>query len=412
MADNDTNKNKPHKPSDKKILALYGKMKQLIWVSHHLNEIPLTSTHVIIKTGRGLEIAKIVGLVVYKHGSFRWDAERVSKYYEEQNPGEIIANDGELVRIATPQDISEWKHLEASTDKEVTACERIIKELNLDMKLAECEHIFGGERIIFYFTAEGRVDFRELVKRLAKEFQTRIEMRQIGARDEAKILCDFETCGQHCCCSRYLKVLKPVNMRMAKLQKATLDPSKISGYCGRLKCCLRYEDDCYRDLKKKLPNKGKWVTCDEGTGQIVDTQVLTQLVVVRSADGKRFAVSVDEIKIIDKPEDADNQQNQTRGKPQQRTRQNDNKQNEKSEKPEQSKQDQTPPAEDKPQQQQEKNNNNDKSNKPENRPNKNRRKKRGNRNRKKRGGRKDNSQQGDNKNKSNNNNPQGNSNGS
>ena len=113
------------------------------------------------------------------------------------------------------------------------------------MKIVDAEHIFGGERIVFYFMAEGRVDFRELVRRLAQEYQTRIEMRQIGSRDEAKLLGDVESCGQECCCLQFLQLLKPVNMRMAKMQKATLDPSKISGYCGRLKCCLRYEDETY-----------------------------------------------------------------------------------------------------------------------------------------------------------------------
>ena len=123
------------------------------------------------------------------------------------------------------------------------------------MKIVDAEHIFGGERIVFYFMAEGRVDFRELVRKLAQEYQTRIEMRQIGSRDEAKLLGDVESCGQECCCLQFLQLLKPVNMRMAKMQKATLDPSKISGYCGRLKCCLRYEDETYMDLKKSLPRK-------------------------------------------------------------------------------------------------------------------------------------------------------------
>ena len=106
--------------------------------------------------------------------------------------------------------------------------------------------------------AETRVDFRDLVRLLAKEYQTRIEMRQIGSRDEAKLMSDYENCGQQCCCGRFMQMLKPVNMRMAKLQKATLDPSKISGYCGRLKCCLRFEDDTYRDLRESLPKRGAY----------------------------------------------------------------------------------------------------------------------------------------------------------
>jgi cell fate regulator YaaT (PSP1 superfamily) len=117
----------------------------------------------------------------------------------------------------------------------------------------DVEHLFGGERIIVYYLAEGRVDFRELVRRLATEFQTRIEMRQIGVRDEAKLLADYGDCGKTVCCNSHLVEMPPVSMKMAKLQKATLDPTKISGRCGRLKCCLRYEYDTYLDLQAALP---------------------------------------------------------------------------------------------------------------------------------------------------------------
>ncbi len=166
------------------------------------------------------------------------------------------------------------------------------------MKIVDAEHIFGGERIIFYFMSDGRVDFRELVKKVAHEYQTRIEMHQIGSRDEAKLLGDVESCGQQCCCQRFLKLLKPVNMRMAKMQKATLDPAKISGYCGRLKCCLRYEDKTYTELKKRLPKKNTRVKTIHGQGKVVDTQILTQLVMVEYESGEKAAVSVDEIEII------------------------------------------------------------------------------------------------------------------
>jgi len=126
-------------------------------------------------------------------------------------------------------------------------------------------------------------------------------MRQIGSRDAAKIAADIEICGQACCCARFLKILKPVNMKMAKLQKATLDPSKISGYCGRLKCCLRYEDHTYRELVRRLPRKRTRVKTSQGEGFVVDAQVLTQLVSIRADDGTVFAVPVDEIEIIQLP---------------------------------------------------------------------------------------------------------------
>jgi len=123
-------------------------------------------------------------------------------------------------------------------------------------------------------------------------------MRQIGSRDEAKLLGDLETCGQQCCCQRFLKALKPVNMRMAKMQKATLDPSKISGYCGRLKCCLRYEDKTYTELKRNLPKKNDTVKTNYGKGTVVDTHILTQLVVVEHDDGTKIAVPVEELEIV------------------------------------------------------------------------------------------------------------------
>jgi cell fate regulator YaaT (PSP1 superfamily) len=142
------------------------------------------------------------------------------------------------------------------------------------------------------------VDFRELVKKIAHEHQTRIEMRQIGSRDEAKLLGDVESCGQECCCRKFLKALKPVNMRMAKMQKATLDPSKISGFCGRLKCCLRYEDKTYTELKKRLPKKNARVKTKYGEGKVVDTQILTQLVMVEHDDGTKTAIGLEELEVI------------------------------------------------------------------------------------------------------------------
>jgi cell fate regulator YaaT (PSP1 superfamily) len=183
-------------------------------------------------------------------------------------------------------------------------CRRFVKELELPMKIVDAEHIFGGERVIFYFMSDGRVDFRELVKKIAHEYQTRIEMRQIGSRDEAKILGDVESCGQQCCCQRFLKLLKPVNMRMAKMQKATLDPSKISGYCGRLKCCLRYEDKTYTELKKRLPKKNTKVKTKYGEGKVVDTQILTQLVMVELSEGQKIPVPLEELELLSSPEAA------------------------------------------------------------------------------------------------------------
>ena len=171
-----------------------------------------------------------------------------------------------------------------------TFCREQIRELGLKMKLVTVEHLLGGERIIFYFLAEHRVDFRELVRRLASQYRTRIEMRQVGARDEARLIADYERCGQRCCCQEFLKNLQPVSMRMAKMQKATLDPSKISGRCGRLMCCLRYEDAGYEELRGKLPKKNTWVRTESLVGRVTDTQILTQLVRLALPDGTAVAV--------------------------------------------------------------------------------------------------------------------------
>lgn len=208
---------------------------------------------------------------------------------------------GKFVRFATGEDVEEDKHLQKIAKDEMAFCQKAADEMNLQMKIVDVEHIFGGERIIFYFMADTRVDFRELVKKLAHEYQSRIELRQIGARDEAKILGDIESCGQVCCCIRYLKTLKPVNMRMAKMQKATLDPTKISGYCGRLKCCLRYEDNIYTELKKNLPKKRTLVRTPEGQGRVVDGQILAQMVVVEKEDGQVIFIPLDQIEILEAP---------------------------------------------------------------------------------------------------------------
>jgi cell fate regulator YaaT (PSP1 superfamily) len=286
-------------PPEKKMLVRYGKTSILGWFVHDEKTMPKANSKVMIKTERGLEIGEVVGRFSYKTGAFKKSEEAVVDYYGQGAAECPVTAGGKFVRYATEQDLSEEHHINIGAKEELAKCKQAINELKLPMKLVDIEHVFGGERIIFYFTAESRIDFRELVKRLAKEFQTRIEMRQVGSRDAAKIAADIEVCGEQCCCQRFLKILKPVNMKMAKLQKATLDPSKISGYCGRLKCCLRYEDHTYRDLVKRLPRKRSRVRTPHGDGFVIDAQILTQLVCVRTDDGNVFAVPVEEIVILD-----------------------------------------------------------------------------------------------------------------
>lgn len=293
MSDTDKNNYK------NKMLVKYGKMGYLGWFDHNETHIPHTPSKVVIKTERGLEIGTLVGEHSYKGGTLKIKCHDLKKYFEKEDTEYPIGDSGVFVRFATPEDTSEQRHIKESAKEELETCLKYVKELELPMKVVDFEHIFGGERIVFYFVSDGRVDFRELVKRLAKDFQTRIEMRQIGARDEARIISDYETCGQQCCCSKFLKILKPVNMRMAKVQKATLDPSKISGHCGRLRCCLRYEDQTYKDLKAMLPNRSTRVRTETGEGKVVDYQILTQLVKILYDDGKFEAVPLENVKILE-----------------------------------------------------------------------------------------------------------------
>ncbi len=294
----------------KYILIRYGRMGTLGLFEHHETDILKIHSRVVIKTHRGLELGHLVGrFSSYKAGQFRLNQEQLKEYFNNDDSDFSQGQAGKFIRYATTADISEERHLRKIAREEMEYCRRFVKEMNLPMKIVDAEHVFGGERIIFYFMSDGRVDFRDLVKRIAQEYQTRIEMRQIGSRDEAKLLGDVESCGQQCCCQRFLKHLKPVNMRMAKMQKATLDPAKISGYCGRLKCCLRYEDETYTALKKKLPRKNARVKTKHGQGRVVDTQILSQLVLVEYESGEKIAVSLDELEILPQSEATDQKQN-------------------------------------------------------------------------------------------------------
>ena len=203
---------------------------------------------------------------------------------------------GEVLRRLTPEDQKELDIINRERiPKEIELAQKKIKDFNLPMKLASAEHILGGEKIIFYFLADGRVDFRELVKDLAREYKTRIELRQIGVRDKARLLGDYEHCGQELCCKAFLKDLEPVTMKMVKQQKTMMDPSKISGKCGRLMCCLRFEDETYTELKAKLPRKGSRIRTAKGLGDVVDLNVISQEVTMELEDGTKAKVTAAEI---------------------------------------------------------------------------------------------------------------------
>lgn len=208
---------------------------------------------------------------------------------------------GEILRAATSEDLANEARLTVSQRAGFAACTEFIGKRRLQMDLVDVEAILGGERMVFYYLAEKRVDFRELVKDLARAMQTRIEMRQIGVRDEAKLLADYGDCGKPVCCNTHLTRMPPVSMRMAKVQKTTLDPSKISGRCGRLKCCLRYEFDTYQALEHELPAVGSRVVTPHGQGRVLAQEVLAQKVVVEFEDRRRIVVGTKELLGVEKP---------------------------------------------------------------------------------------------------------------
>ncbi len=209
---------------------------------------------------------------------------------------------GQILRKLTGDDERELRKMFEQEHREYEICDREIKQLNLDMKLVDVEHLYGGERVVIYYLAEGRIDFRDLVKSLANEFQTRIEMRQIGVRDEAKLLADYGDCGKPVCCNTHLSEMPPVSMKMAKLQRATLDPTKISGRCGRLKCCLRYEYDTYQDLQRELPPVGADVITNNGRARVLAQEILAGQLLVETEDHRRIVIHATDVLTVLKRE--------------------------------------------------------------------------------------------------------------
>ena len=261
--------------------AHLGKMSRLEYLSAPTERGFEPGRKVIVRTDRGTEMGTIV------FGPRELDM--------NQLPRETLA----IVRAATAEDLAHQKRIEEELEPaEFDDCQKTIALHRLPMKLAEVEHVFGGEKLTFYFMADGRVDFRALVREMARKHRARIDFRQIGVRDEARLLAEYEHCGRPLCCRQFLRGLEPVTMRMAKLQKATLDPAKISGRCGRLMCCLRYEDETYAYLRSKLPGRGAYVLTEDTAGQVLSSEVISQKVTVGTHDGRRVVVAVKDIKQV------------------------------------------------------------------------------------------------------------------
>ena len=220
-------------------------------------------TYVVVETARGIEFGEcVIGI-------------------KEINENDIVSPLKSVLRIATNEDIE--KHFK-NKDKEKDAfdiCLKKIQEHGLTMKLIDVEYTFDNNKVIFYFTADGRVDFRELVKDLATIFKTRIELRQIGVRDEAKMLGGLGPCGRPMCCSTFLGDFASVSIKMAKEQNLSLNPTKISGICGRLMCCLNYEQSTYEDIRKRIPKVGSIVKTEGGTGVVVSNNIIKESVKVK-----------------------------------------------------------------------------------------------------------------------------------
>ena len=228
---------------------------------------PTPGDYVLVETSRGVEFGEVVTGI------------------KEIDDSTLQSPLKPVVRIATAEDIQHNKDNKAAEKEAYQVCQKKISEHKLDMKLVSVEYTFDNSKILFYFTANGRVDFRSLVKDLAGVFKTRIELRQIGVRDEAKMLGGLGICGRPICCGAFLGDFQPVSIKMAKEQNLSLNPTKISGVCGRLMCCLKYEQDQYEQTRKKMPKVGKEVITPDGPGVVWDLNIIKETVKVRIQKG-------------------------------------------------------------------------------------------------------------------------------
>lgn len=259
---------------------------------------PGCGTKFVVRTHRGTELGEMLTSTCPNAGCSKSVSRKEMLEYIDNSGGKDYPffTQGAVLRVATAEDLAKQATLDAQKPEMIRFARYASDRIGLQGKIVDVEPLLGGERITFHFVSEERIDFRELVMELAGHYHTRIEMHQVGARDEARLTADYEKCGQHCCCKQFLKVLKPVSMKAAKTQKATLDPIKISGRCGRLMCCLRYEETTYDELKARLPKKKTRVKTQQGWGIVIDSQILTQLILIRlDATNEDIAVAVEEV---------------------------------------------------------------------------------------------------------------------
>lgn len=236
---------------------------------------------VIVETERGKAMGTVIGPL------------------REELPANGQSKHKSVLRKVNDHDLEMAEKNAAREEEALHFCKRRVSERGLAMKLVRAEYLFDGSKIVFFFTADGRIDFRELVRDLAQHFRTRIEMRQIGVRDEAKIVGGLGCCGRELCCCSYMRNFSPVSVKMAKAQGLALNPSKISGQCGRLLCCLGYEYETYNELLKGMPKCGKKIQLGEETASVVGVNILSQKVTIMDKDGRRD-LTLEELKNPDK----------------------------------------------------------------------------------------------------------------
>jgi cell fate regulator YaaT (PSP1 superfamily) len=233
-------------------------------------------------------------------------------------PKQVLASEVQeplkpVVRKASPEDIQRCQELEAKEGEALVECGKLIDKLNLSMKLLGAEYNLDGSRLTLYFSSVERVDFRDLVRELARHLRVRVEMRQTGPRVEARLVGGCGRCGRPLCCACFLSEFAPVAMKMAKEQGLPLNPMKISGVCGRLMCCLGYENEQYREMRGKLPKNGQWVTTAQGTAKVIGSNPLKQTVLVELETQATIELPVNEITIVNKPPDKQRTESQTGG---------------------------------------------------------------------------------------------------
>lgn len=267
----------------KTIVVRFGAMKLVGEYPYDGSAKPGCGSKLVVRTHRGTELGEMLTSTCPNSGCSKSVSRKEMLQFIENSGGRDYPffTDGKVLRVATPDDLNRQSQIEQSKHELRLRARASAEGAGFGhLKIVEVEPLLGGERTIVHFLSEERVEFRDLGPTLAREFRGRVDFHPVGARDEARITADYEKCGQYCCCKNFLKVLKPVSMKSAKVQKATLDPLKISGRCGRLMCCLRYEDQTYEDLRKRLPHKKTRVGTPEGDGLVIDGQILTQLVLI------------------------------------------------------------------------------------------------------------------------------------